>query len=209
MKHKILSLLFSCLLFFNISCSNNSDSLNSSETEQDYSDDNDYNSISDGYKDGTYCAEVEYYNPSTGTRSIYDLDVEVESAELTTIYWPNKGWLDNSHFFPQDISNGDCSFTSDKGYRYTVTLGEFGGCGFIDMYKIESDINDDVEALTCPKCSNDKLKYDEYCFFCFRKIQDEEENTCSRCAGYEYGVYGGLCSYCKQNDEEGEENDEY
>ena len=38
------------------------------------------------YPDGTYCAEVEYYNPNTGTRSTYDLDVEVENGDLSSKY---------------------------------------------------------------------------------------------------------------------------
>ena len=29
------------------------------------------------YPDGEYCAEVEYYNPNTGTRSTYTLNVHV------------------------------------------------------------------------------------------------------------------------------------
>ncbi len=89
------------------------------ETNDDKSN---YDENSDEYSDGTYCAEVEYYNPSTGTRNTYDLDVEVESGELTVIHWPNSGWLDNSHFSPEDITDGECEFTSDRGYRYTVTL---------------------------------------------------------------------------------------
>lgn len=81
-----------------------------------------------GYEDGTYCAEVEYYNSITGTQSIYNLDVEVEGGELTVIHFPNGGWLDDSHFIPEDITDGNCTFTTDRGYEYTVTLQGFGGC---------------------------------------------------------------------------------
>ena len=75
----------------------------------------------EGY-DGKYCADVEYYNPNTGTSSTYTLNVEVEDNTLVTIYWPSGGWLDESHFEPQDISDGNCSFTSDVGYDYEVTI---------------------------------------------------------------------------------------
>lgn len=209
MNRKIFTLIFSSLLLFNIGCNNNSGSRYSNETDEDYSENEDNNSEDDGYKDGTYCAEVEYYNPSTGTRNTYDLDVEVESGELTVIHWPNRGWLDNSHFYPEDIIDGECEFTSDRGYRYTVTLGEFGGCGYTDDYKIIRDVNDEVEATNCPKCGDEKDSYDDFCYSCKRKIEDEEENTCSRCGSYEYGVYGGLCSSCKQDDYENEESEEY
>jgi hypothetical protein len=42
-----------------------------------------YDEIEDGYSDGTYCAEIEYYYSITGTRSTYILEVEIEDNELT------------------------------------------------------------------------------------------------------------------------------
>jgi hypothetical protein len=206
-KQKILTILFSSLLLINSGCNNSSSrSQNSNDTEEHQSEDQENGSEDNGYKDGTYCAEVEYYNPSSGTRNTYNLDVEVEDGELTVIHWPNSGWLDNSHFYPKDITDGECEFTSDKGYRYTVTLGELGGCGYTDEYKIRRDVNDEVEATTCPKCGDEKDSYDNYCFYCKRKIEDEKENTCSRCGTIEYGVYGGICSSCEQDEQENDEN---
>lgn len=75
------------------------------------------------FPDDTYCAEVEYYNPNTGTHSSYTLTVEVESNEVTKIYFPNGGWLDNDHFLTAELDeDGTVSFTSDKGYEYNVTI---------------------------------------------------------------------------------------
>jgi hypothetical protein len=204
MKRKVLIVLFSSLLLFSIGCNNNNKNRNSNETDEYYAEDENTLLEDDGYQDGTYCAEVEYYNPSTGTRNTYDLDVEVEDGELTVIHWPNGGWLDETHFYPKDITGGECEFTSDRGYRYKVTLGEFGGCGYTDEYKIRRDVNDEVEATTCPKCGEEKDSYDDYCYSCKRKIEDEQENTCSRCKSYEYGIYGGLCSSCIRDDQENE-----
>ena len=77
----------------------------------------------EGYDDGTYCADVEYYNPNTGTRSEYTLEVEVENNEVTKIYWNNGGWLDEDHFSAEELdADGECSFTSDRGYEYTVKI---------------------------------------------------------------------------------------
>lgn len=144
MKRKILILLSSWLLLFSISCNNNSNGNQSSSKTEEYSSVNEDNeSENDGYKDGTYCAEVEYYNPSTGTRNTYDLDVEVENSELTEIHWPNGGWLDETHFNSEDITNGECEFTSDKGYQYTVNLKEFGGCSYTDAADFQKDIEKD------------------------------------------------------------------
>jgi hypothetical protein len=120
----------------------------------------------DGFEDGTYCAEVEYYNPNTGTNSTYTLEVEVESNEVTTIYWSNGGWLDEDHFYPEELdSDGTCSFTSDKGYDYTVTIiGQ--DCGSTDQSSFESDVQEDEEALTCPNCGGEKEDYEDVCYSC-------------------------------------------
>lgn len=91
----------------------------SSTTESSYED---YDSEL-SHPDGTFSADVNYYNPNTGTSSTYTLDVEVENNEVTVIYWPNGGQLDDSHFTPQELdSNGSCFFTSDQGYDYEVTI---------------------------------------------------------------------------------------
>jgi hypothetical protein len=199
MKRKIWTLFLSILLLFNIGCNNRSSS-ESSDVDEYYSED-------DGYDDGTYCADVTYYNPNTGTRNTYTLEVEVESNELIKIYWNSGGWLDEDHFYAQELDeNGTCSFTSDKGYEYNVELtGK--DCGYTDETSFQNDVEEDEEAVTCPRCGGEKDEYDDYCYSCKSEIEDEEENTCSRCGGYEYGVYGGLCSNCKQDDEE--ENEEY
>ncbi len=100
-----------------------------------------------GYEDGVYCAEVEYYYSVTGTRSTYTLEIEVESEELTVIRWPNGGWLDNSHFSPPDISDGYASFTSDRNVEYKVTIiGEEGECSTDHYAKSEVDLVDEGEA---------------------------------------------------------------
>ena len=171
------------------------------------------------YPDGEYCAEVTYYNPNTGTRSTYTLNVEVEGNELTQINWPNGGWLDDSHFSPEELDeDGNCSFTSDRGYEYEVKITG-SPCFSTDERKARYD----KEESTCPKCGEEKSSYDEYCDDCKDKIcpkcgrkkyswdkycsncTDLEENTCRRCGSYEYYVNGGLCSDCKRQDEEEEE----
>ncbi len=192
---RLYTITCACLLvlLFNSGCNNSNKT--SSDVEDYYSED-------DGYEDGTYCADVDYYNPNTGARSTYSLEVEVESNSLVKIYWGNGGWLDEDHFRSSDMDNsGFCSFTSDKGYRYRVQLtGK--NCGGTDQRRFQSDVQDDQEAVTCPKCGDEKSEYDDYCYSCKRKIEDEEENTCSRCGSYEYGVNGGLCSSCERREEE-------
>jgi len=75
------------------------------------------------FTDGELCADVKLYNPTTGTHSSYILNVEVENNKLIKIYWPNGGWLDDSHFSPPQINkNGWCNFTSDKEKEYEIQI---------------------------------------------------------------------------------------
>ena len=183
-KYKGINLLLALLIVISAcnGCGSNIDAENYSE---------------DGYSDGTYCADVTYYNPNTGTENTYTLEVVVESNELVKIYWSNGGWLDEDHFTPEELdSDGYCSFSSDRGYEYTVQItGQ--DCGYTD----EVSYQDDVEASLCPRCGDSKdSEYDDYCYWCQRKIEDEEDNTCSNCGAYEIGVYGGLCSSCEESE---------
>lgn len=109
----------------------------------------------DGYEDGKYCADVTYYNPNTGTNRTYSLNVEIENRELTKIYWPNGGWLDDSHFRPQEIDKtGTCSFTSDKGYQYDIKItGE--ECSFTDAGTVLEENDEPKEfTLTLEQCAS-------------------------------------------------------
>jgi hypothetical protein len=82
-----------------------------------------------GSKDGYYCSTVTYFNPNTGKSSNYTLTVEVNNHKVIKILWPNGGWLDDSHFTPEEIDEaGAVEFVSDKGYQYKVRLDSFGVC---------------------------------------------------------------------------------
>ncbi len=219
-----LTLLFSCQKSNNSTSTSDETSESTTATsfadfpkevdpmDMEISDDDDVQKYLDAtgdYPDGTYCAEVEYYNSSTGTRRSYDLDVEVQNGDLVQIDWPNGGWLDSTHFSPDNISSGEVRFTSDKGYRYTVTIGSFGG-GCSGGRSLQNAVNSDlqneqrkVEEETCPECGFSKFSYDEYCSSCERKL------TCSDC-GRKKSRYDDLCYSCnsKKQDEERRKRDE-
>ncbi len=95
----------------------------------------------DGFKDGKYCAEVTYYYNRTQKTAKYTLDVEIADNELIAIYWPNGGWLDDTHFTPPDISEGKASFTSDRGVDYNVRIiGREGDCELDQNASTEEEI---------------------------------------------------------------------
>ena len=84
------------------------------------------------YPDGTYCANVDYYNSSNGTRRTYTLNVEVESNEVTKILFGNGGYLDNSHITPESLSNsGTCSITDDRSRTFDISING-SACASID-----------------------------------------------------------------------------
>ncbi len=108
-------ILFSIIFLF--ACNGNSNTKSSAESDN-------------GYADGKYCAQVEYYYSKTGTNSTYTLEVKIEDNKLTVIYWPSGGWLDDSHFTPPDISDGDAKFKSDKNVEYEVKIIDKEDCTF-------------------------------------------------------------------------------
>ena len=180
---RLMCLFFvSIWLFLLSSCGNSSDEEYPIEGQTE-----------EGFEDGTYCAEVDYYNPNTGTSNSYTLEVEVSSNEVIQINFNNGGWLDEDHIDAESLdSDGTCTLVSDRGYEYTVhIIGR--DCSSTDESSMDSDVQEDEQAVTCPNCGGEKYDYDEYCSDC----DDELHNTCSECGGYEYGIDGGVCESCE------------
>jgi len=166
---------------------------------------------SDGtYQDGTYCADVEYYNPNTGTRKTYQLNVEVESNEVVKILFPNGGWLDDDHFSPEQLDrNGYCSFTSDKRNQYEITITG-PECNYTDESKLRRDAEEDNDKITCPKCGSSKYEYDEFCSSCQNDIDDKKEKTCPKCGQYDSFMFStdDQCSDCERKERRLQEEQE-
>ena len=108
--------LLVCIL---LSCgnSNKSQQYNSIEDEEYY--DNEDN----GIEDGTYSADVDYYNPDTGYSATYTLDVEVQDGCVTTIYFPDDGYLDGSHIDATELDDdGNCVIYDDEGREFSIHI---------------------------------------------------------------------------------------
>lgn len=180
-----------CLVFLLQACGGSDSSSDESSLESDGT-----------YQDGTYCSDVEYYNPSTGTRNTYQLNVEVESNEVVKILFPNGGWLDDDHFSPEQLDrDGYCSFTSDKGNQYEITITG-PECNYTDESRLRRDSKEDNDKITCSKCGTYKSEYDEFCSSCQNDIDDEkekQEKTCPKCGQYDSYMYPSdeQCSDCE------------
>jgi hypothetical protein len=93
---------------------------NSSNNEEEFTIEG---QTAEGYEDGTYCADVTYYNPNTGTTNDYSLSVEVVNNEVVQINFDNGGWMDNDHITPQELDeNGECTLVNERDYEYTVKI---------------------------------------------------------------------------------------
>ena len=105
----------------------------------------------DGFEDGTYCADVDYYNPNTGTNNTYTLEVEVQYNEVVKILFGNGGWLDSDHMTPQTLDeNGECTITTDRNYEYAIKItGKY--CDYPDDINPEEDV--DLPRYTFAECT--------------------------------------------------------
>jgi len=75
-------------------------------------------------KDGTYIADVEYFNTTTGANVTYVTNVMVKDGYLEVIKWPNGVWLASGYFKPQRIrQDGTCIVTNiEAGYENRVRI---------------------------------------------------------------------------------------
>ena len=118
-----------------ISCNNSNDSSSNDESSNSYNENSDYDEYEnddyeeeyseeeEAFEDGTYSATVDYYNPETGYSATYTLDVEVEDNQVTIIYFPNDGYLDDDHIWPDYLDeSGFVSIQGEDGKTYDIQI---------------------------------------------------------------------------------------
>ena len=75
------------------------------------------------FEDGKHSATVDYFNPKTGHRTKYELEVHVEDCKIVQIDFPNGGWLDEDHMPQTQINrNREVVFKDDKGRQWKIHL---------------------------------------------------------------------------------------
>jgi hypothetical protein len=121
MKMYITAFIFFGLI---VSCTNSYNKSNESTGSESFGDE-----VGSSVFNGGYCAEVTYSNSNTGRESDYTLTIDVHDNVLERINFPN-GWMDEDDFGSVELDeNGYVSFTSNRGYDYTVQIiGEASGC---------------------------------------------------------------------------------
>ena len=164
MKNKHLFYLI-MLVFVLASCGSSS----SEDSEEEYAIEG---QTADGFEDGTYCADVTYYNPNTGTSNDYTLEVEVSGNEVTQINFGNGGWLDSDHMSPETLDeNGECTITSDKNYEYSIKITG-RDCGYSDNINPETD--EDMPRYTFSDCTEMLNMSEEEIEDCLSSYDEDE-----------------------------------
>ena len=83
-------------------------------------------------QDGEYCAEIEVHNWKTDKDSYYTLPVEVENNRIIKIHWSNGGWLDETHFSPDeaelDPRDNTTLFEDDRERMFLIKVLENNDC---------------------------------------------------------------------------------
>jgi hypothetical protein len=74
------------------------------------------------FADGTYCADVKRYNPTTGRSSQYKLTLELVGQRLVQMNFPNGGHTDSGEFDPPRIVNGSATFNDYRGVQFSVDI---------------------------------------------------------------------------------------
>lgn len=94
------------------------------DSDNNYEDeDESFSLTSCGYNDGIHSATIKYFNPVTDYDAIYNLDVEVETCEVTVIYFPKGGWLDDDHIEPAELDeDGYCIIYGEDGKTYEIQI---------------------------------------------------------------------------------------
>ena len=70
----------------------------------------------------TYCVDVDYFNPKTGTASSYRLDAIVDSEVLKRLNFPSGGYLDHTDFGDVLFKNGAAVAVIKGGKSYRVKI---------------------------------------------------------------------------------------
>ena len=91
-----------------------------------------FSCTSSGVQDGKYCADIEVHSWKTDKDSYYTLPVEVENNQIVKIYWSNGGWLDETHFNPEeaelDARDNTALFEDDRERMFLVKIIDDENC---------------------------------------------------------------------------------
>ena len=107
----------------------------------------------------TYCVDVDFYNPKTGTASSYRLDALVNSKELIRLNFPSGGYLDQKDF-GEVIFKNDAAVAAIKGGKtYRVKILKKGRDCFSDVPKANQCLGNTKSDQRCKNLTDNSSGY--------------------------------------------------
>ncbi len=98
---------------------------------------------------GTFCADIIYFNPKTNFRNNYTLNVLIENNYLKKIIFNNGGYLDESHFTSNTLNNNYIKITTDRGVDFEITLNNNSNCTISNTSPFDEDVvNENYNSIT-------------------------------------------------------------
>jgi len=107
----------------------------------------------------TYCVDVDYYNPKTGTASSYRLDAIVDSEVLKRLTFPSGGYLDHTDFGDVLFKNDAAVAAIKGGKTYRVKILKKGGDCFSDVPKANQCLGNSKSGQRCKNLTDNSYRY--------------------------------------------------
>lgn len=86
----------------------------------------DFHNLNENIEDGLYCANVQVETNKSIKK--YQLTITVKNNYLQKIDWPNKGWLDNTHYKLPEFYENEATFIDDRGRKFDLKIIQEGKC---------------------------------------------------------------------------------
>jgi len=107
----------------------------------------------------TYCVDVDFYNPKTGTASSYRLDAIVDLGVLKRLNFPSGGFLDQDDFGEVIFKNDHAVAIIEGGKSYRIKLLPITSDCFTDVDKAVRCIGVTANGLLCKNKTDNETGY--------------------------------------------------
>lgn len=110
---------------------------------------------------GTYCADVDYYNSNSGTQSHYTLTAKVTNGKLVQLNFPSGGHIDKVEFGYVAFDADSIAYAKYKSKTYKVKLLNKGSDCFDNVPKAKRCKGTTKEGS---RCKNETDNSSGYCW---------------------------------------------
>ena len=84
------------------------------------------------YPNGSYCAEADYFNPTTRYKTVYRVSVDIKSMAVYLVHFSGGRVIGEPSFRPTQVVNGKAELVTDLGVQFRIRdIRSESGC-YID-----------------------------------------------------------------------------